>query len=796
MKRLLTAPLALMFLFPASLPATHAGQAFAAISAAGRPAWTVGGCHPGCGSKPASLLTASPNRRSVTKHSLINTRIEVPSAVEAPLGSTTHVTVQVTADGSQRIPTGKVALWNRDIPSVVKWKHYAKLDAQGKATFALKERLPGIPFEVTDASVYYVPKRNSGFSGSTSGKFALGMHLWPAGLSVTVGRDDGNGKAVPIDISMSGTAGVMPAGDLSVTDVSGGQTCVTQVQSALPYRGSGQATLNVDLPLGNNTLSVRYLGDAYFAPQQSADSSLEITTAGWSSDTCPKNWARLAPGRSAAPLAGGDLPMVKYGFPRPYGEYSSQALANPQVGTMVVQLDWSDVEPSVSTFDFAPADAEVRAAISQGKKVALVLRFQAGLILSGSSSSCAWNFGHAQLMPRWAVDALPAGDSFCSHGTALTIPKYWSATFTTLWTSFVDRVAAHFAPYASDIAYVRGPVGLGDEAKAITGPNSKPTKGDLKHLLSWGYNPQLWEAWQEDMLLYYHRAFSYAPWVLYTINQQDVNNKCSDPHPAVANFASQTIPCTGKPVEVDVGEWAVDHGFGLAQNSLDSSWIYRNPAKDDPPGGDVNTVLAYALAHSPRPFVELETFQAESYWCNAAVPKGLPPCKVNHRAFVNMEDDVSYARAHGVSTIEWYEDDLNNPTLQPVIDLWRQLQAIPGQDRIPTTVSVTPSQQSVRAGAKLTVTVRIAAPGIAGFIPGGTVLLSDDITGRHLKVVHIHPDRGTATITVKVPATKFGHINLSASYKDTFKVGGHRMGTWLWRPSISSNAQVVVTPAS
>ena len=212
---------------------------------------------------------------------------------------------------------------------------------------------------------------------------------------------------------------------------------------------------------------------------------------------------------------------------------TSKHSQSPDAGVLVVQLNWRDIEPSEGQFDFSKADAEVRAAISQGKRIALVLRFQAGLILSGSSDKCAWNYAHAQLLPRWVGDALGSSDSFCSGGTTLTIPKYWGAPFITLWTSYVSQVAAHFAPFAPYVAYVRAPVGLGDEGKVITGPNSKPKREDLQRLLQWGYNPQLWEAWQEDMLLFYRQAFPYSPWVLYTINQQDINDKCTDPVPVI-----------------------------------------------------------------------------------------------------------------------------------------------------------------------------------------------------------------------------------------------------------------------
>jgi hypothetical protein len=368
----------------------------------------------------------------------------------------------------------------------------------------------------------------------------------------------------------------------------------------------------------------------------------------------------------------------------------------------------------------------------------------------------------------------------------MIIPEYWNEKFIRLWMSFVDQVAAHFAPEASDIATVLAPVGLSDEATAITGPDSKPIKEDVRHLQNWGYSPPLWEAWQEDMLAYYQDLFSSSsysstpPWVLYSVDQQD---KCTGvAQEPIPPFPPRTVNCTGKGVEVDVAEWAVDHGFGLAQNSLDPSWIWRDPDQSDPPPGDVNTIFDDALNVTPRPFIELQPFQALSTWCNLAVASGNPKCGSNPNAFVSVEEDVSYARSHGISAIDWYEADLVNPKLAPAIDLWRQLQATSGIDKIPTVVTAIPAHTSVEAGTNLPVTITISAPGISGFIPGGLVNLSDDFTGRSLGSVQIPPNTGTATVDVRAPKTTSGHINLTASFANAY----------LWLSSMSSITRVVV----
>ncbi len=727
---------------------------------------------------------------------LVKTHIRLPALVDVPLGSTAEIPVRVSARGTNSIPAGSVRFWDPDIPRSARFiSHTLKLDGQGKATFTVKEHPPGVPFDAKHVTVYYVPAKGSPFAPTTSHRLDLRMRLWEAGLSIKFGRHSYIGRPQRIRVALSSLAGGVPVGDLIVSDKSYAGNCQLRVPSALTYADSGQTLLMLDLPEGLNTLTVSYAGDAYFAPDSSNTISIFIPIGGRPDGVCPSNWARSPLNRDTT--MSGDTPLRRYGFPRRYGQYRHKALANPNVGTFVVQLNWSDVEPRKGHFHFGKADAELRSAISLNKKVALVLRFQSGLILSGTSKDCGWNYGHAQLLPRWAGRALGPANSFCSHGTALTIPRYWSAGFIALWTGFVNRVAAHFAPYAADIAYVRGPVGLGDEGEAITGPNTRPIGADTRHLIRWGYTPQLWEAWQEDMLSLYHGAFSYAPWVLYTINRQDVNDDCRAPlTPEIPTFQPAPIPCTGRPVEVDVGEWAVDHGFGLAQNSLSSSWLWHGPARSNPSAGSVNTVLAYALKHAPQPFIELQTFQAESYWCNLAVPRGLPPCRINPDAFVNLEQDVSYAYRHGATTMEWYEDDLTNPRVRPVIDLWRQIETFPTRAKIPTVVGLTPGRAVVRPGDNLPVSIAVWAPGISGFTPGGTVVISDDITGKRLKRVQVPPTAGSVTAVVKVPSTVNTHIDLTASYSDTFRDRNHRTGTWLWRSSRSTPARIPIVRGS
>jgi hypothetical protein len=752
---------------------------------------------------PGSITSGlSPDQASAAgKHAAAYvTHVHVPSQINGLVGSTTTITVHVTADGTNVTPTGYVALWNVNIPKAVTVvSHTAGLDANGYATFELRDPAPGVPFTTSDPSIYYVPTYRSSFEASTSPKFTLEVDRWPVTVSATPASQDGNGVAFPLQISVTGANTPGPVGDLAVSDTSAGGACSARFDAGLLYSSDGQATLDLNLPTGDNEITVSYLGDAFYASQQSTQTSIPIANGGRTDGTCPAGWAVQTAPPLPSSLSGGDLPMLRYGVPHKYGIYNPAPLNNPDVGTMVIPLNWSDIEPAAGVYDFTRADAEVQAALDQGKKIALDLRFQGGGVLSGSTSNCLWNFGHAQLMPLWAANQLGAANSFCSHGTALTIPKYWSAQFLTLWSSFVAQVATHYAPDSADIAYVRAPLGLGDDAIPITGPDGKTTAFDMHHLMSWGFNPQLWEAWQEDMLSAYQQAFSYAPWVLYSINKQPMNNRCNDAlpvitlNPGLPTFAPREIACTGRPVEVDVAEWAVNHGFGLSQDTLNPSWVWRDPNKSNPPAGHINTILNYAQNHSPRPLIALQTFLADSYWCNLGVPTGLPPCSVNHSAVLNAVQDISYARSHGATTIEWYEDDLVNPLLQPVVSLWRQLQAVPGRGKVPTMVTVTPAADQAQVGSMLNVNITVEAPGIAGFSPGGTVTLFDDITDRQFKVIQLPIGKGSVNVSIRMPSTSSGHLNLGATYVDVLTFGGQRTGTYLFTPSESPLMHVTET---
>ena len=751
------------------------------------------------------VLSFAPAHESFAATRSVNTKIIVPKVIDVPLGQKAEISVRV-ASSSGEVPRGKVLLWNRDIPDSVTFNsHTVTLDAHGRGAFMLSQTPPWVPFAVDNASVSYMPAHDSNFNSSRSGRFSIRMHRWQTTLALSLGGQTSRGTTVSIDLAMTGVRGITPSGDVRVADTVDGLTCSSTLGAALPFRGSGRARLALDLPKGRNALHVDYLGDAFFDPRSSATLTVPIKT-GRQTKRCAAGWAHLAQPAWAPPLSAADIPLYKYGFPRNYGDFRRKALENRDAGTLVVQLDWEDVEPQKGRFHFGKADTELRYAIRHGRSVALLLRFQAGSTIAGSTSNCRWSFGgdarinHNQFLPLWAAKELGSGNSFCSKRTSLVMPNYWSHTFLRLWLGYVDTVAAHYVRYRDRIVYVRGAVGIGDEGRYATGPNFHPSQYDVRRYKHWGYTPQRWEAWQEDMLSYYARAFSYVPTsrILYTINHQDRNQCSGRVREPIPPFKPLTIPCTGRGVELDVAKWAVDHGYGLAQNELDPYWVWSNPDHDNPRAGDLNRVFAYAMSHKQKPFIELQTFEAQSYSCNFAVPSGLPPCWNNGRALPAMESDIAYARRHGVSTLEWYEQDLINPKLQPALDLWTQLERTPGHDPIPTLTTVQPDGARALRGHELEVTISVSAPGISGFSPGGTVILSDEATGRHLRVIggparcgvciQIPPNTGSVNARVVLPETSQEHINISGWYLDKLEFrNGATGGTGLWRQSRSAN---------
>src|SRR5581483_5662512 len=86
---------------------------------------------------------------------------------------------------------------------------------------------------------------------------------------------------------------------------------------------------------------------------------------------------------------------------RYYGDYNKAAV--DQAGIFVVQVNWSDTEPSQNQFDWSVPDAQIRYAESQHKAVALLLRFQDGTDLAGFSTNCNWHKlpSQANILPTW-----------------------------------------------------------------------------------------------------------------------------------------------------------------------------------------------------------------------------------------------------------------------------------------------------------------------------------------------------------------------------------------------------------
>jgi hypothetical protein len=141
----------------------------------------------------------------------------------------------------------------------------------------------------------------------------------------------------------------------------------------------------------------------------------------------------------------------------------------------------------------------------------------------------------------------------------------------------------------------------------------------------WGYTPQAWEAFQENMLAASNADFPAPVPVIYPIVAQDIN------------------PATGNPVDVDVAEWGAPRHIGIGQENMQ-------------PGGfgsgngyaDFNTIAAWMHQHYPGNYIQV---QSANY--------------LNER---QVAQSVSTAEGYGVDSVEWYEDEAVNAHFQTAMD--------------------------------------------------------------------------------------------------------------------------------
>jgi hypothetical protein len=298
-----------------------------------------------------------------------------------------------------------------------------------------------------------------------------------------------------------------------------------------------------------------------------------------------------------------------------YGEYDPAALHDAWVQSVVINLDWANVETSPGTFDWTPLDQTATAWAKAGKHIVLVVR-AADEIGGGCSAT-----GTGQMLPGWEIndlhDALGSKGTFCDKGVNSLVPDWFSGTFQSDFLGFVRALGAHVSgeSYYNSISYARIGVGLGGEAFYLFPQNGYAADKSWMET-NWGYTPRAWENFQETMLAAYHAAFPAPVQVIYPIDGQD------------------DLP-SGDPVDLDVAEWAASLGdVGIGEECLR-------------PGGisdyaDFGIIDSWLRANHPSAYVQFQTCGPTT---SASEEQGI----------------IQAAEGYGAKSIEWYETTAVSP---------------------------------------------------------------------------------------------------------------------------------------
>ena len=166
-----------------------------------------------------------------------------------------------------------------------------------------------------------------------------------------------------------------------------------------------------------------------------------------------------------------------------YKSGNLEALNNPFVSGVAVQINWRDIEPVQGKPDWSKLDALFAAAISSKKWVQLD-------IIPGFFS------------PEWALEGaktdlfnIPYGPG---HGTVAKLPMPWDRVYLSRWFTFVRQLGERYgrSPAFRMIA-AAGPTSVSEE---MTLPNSPPA---IQKWLSDGYTPAKYlGAWEEAFHVY------------------------------------------------------------------------------------------------------------------------------------------------------------------------------------------------------------------------------------------------------------------------------------------------------
>jgi len=167
-----------------------------------------------------------------------------------------------------------------------------------------------------------------------------------------------------------------------------------------------------------------------------------------------------------------------------YKSGNLEALNNPFVSGVAVQINWRDIEPVQGKPDWSKLDALFAAAISSKKWVQL-------------------NIFPGFFSPEWALEAaktdlfnIPYGPS---HGTVAKLPMPWDRVYLNRWFTFVRQLGERYgrSPAFRMIA-AAGPTSVSSE---MTLPAYSPPA--IQKWLSDGYTPAKYlDAWEEAFHVY------------------------------------------------------------------------------------------------------------------------------------------------------------------------------------------------------------------------------------------------------------------------------------------------------
>jgi hypothetical protein len=345
----------------------------------------------------------------------------------------------------------------------------------------------------------------------------------------------------------------------------------------------------------------------------------------------PPSRQQTQPGQPTAGIpahpANIDFPASNNGTPAAYGSYSQQALQNPNVGGVDINMTWSDVEPQRGVYNFGPLDATMAAWGNLHKKFTLIIRYAIESGITGGT-----NCNIRQFLPAWELARI---HYFCDTDRRMLIPDYFDPVFQQDLKVFVKAIADHIdqSSYKTNLLYARIGLGLAGEGfplmpcrRGEVRCNYTDYLASRNQLVAYGYSAQHWESWQERMLSYFKSVF-HDTTIIYPINQLDRN------------------PATGHPVQMDVAYWAAAHGCGVGTQGLVPVPNYSY--------AQLNVILPTIIQKYPHTFIQFQTVQ------------GVGSSSI-------IQGDIQTADTYGARAIEWYESDITNPSFQPLFQQWQQ----------------------------------------------------------------------------------------------------------------------------